>query len=135
MPPLFVDANVFLRHLLQDHAQQSPRATRFIQRLENQDLHAETSTTVMAEVVFVLERSYKRPKDAIRVGLLALMELPGLTVVGGDVVREALDIYVGRNVSYGDAINAVHMIERGIVEVVSFDRDFDRIPGLSRTEP
>lgn len=135
MASLFVDANIFLRHLLQDHEEHSPRATDFISRLERREVLAETSTTVMAEVVFVLERTYKIPKDAVRRGILELMALPGLTLAGAESVRGALEVYVTRNVSYGDAFNAVQMLRRSLDTVVSFDRDFDRIPGITRIEP
>lgn len=135
MASLFVDANIFLRHLLQDHDEHSPRATDFIGRLERRELLAETSPTVMAEVVFVLERTYKIPKEAVQRGILALMALPGLTIAGGESVQDALELCVARNVSYGDAFNAVQMVRRGLDTVVSFDRDFDRIPGVTRIEP
>ncbi len=135
MASWFVDANIFLRHLLQDHFDHSPRATQFISRLEAREAQGETSTTVLAEVVFVLERTYKRPKGAIQRAILELMALPGLSIPGADLIRSALELYVRLNISYGDAFNAVQMSRRGMSEVVSFDKDFDRIPGITRIEP
>jgi predicted nucleic acid-binding protein len=61
--------------------------------------------------------------------------LPGLTIPGQSAVRAALDLYVDLNISYGDALTAVEMAGRGLSEVVSFDRDFDRVPWLRRVEP
>jgi predicted nucleic-acid-binding protein len=89
----------------------------------------------MAEVVFTLERTYKTGKDTIRDLVVELMRIRGLALDDSSLVREALDIYVGRNVSYTDAVTAVEMKRNGILQVISFDHDFDRIPGVTREEP
>ncbi len=60
----------------------------------------------MAEVIFTLERTYRTPKTRIRELVLDLLEIAGMSVPDGSTVREALDIYVARNVSYGDAFTA-----------------------------
>jgi len=133
--PQFVDTNIFLRHLLQDLPDQSPRATAYLRRIHRGDVQAETSTTVFTEVIFTLERSYKTPKADIRNLIVDLLAIEGLYVANGSLVREALDIYVDKNVSFADAFNAAQMTRRGISEVVSFDRDFDRILGITRIEP
>ena len=52
----FLDANIILRHLLQDLPDQSPRATAFIRRIEAGELTVRTTDTVIFEAVFVLER-------------------------------------------------------------------------------
>jgi uncharacterized protein len=135
MAPVFIDANIFLRHLLQDEPAQSPRATRFVSRLELRQIHGETSVAVIAEVIFVLERTYKLPKTEVRLAVLELLELPGLTVLESTTVRDALNLYAERNISYTDAFNVVLMRRRGLTEVVSFDHDFDRIEGITRVEP
>jgi predicted nucleic acid-binding protein len=63
----FLDTNVLLRHFLDDHADHSPRATAYLQRI--------------------------------------------------------------------DAYFAALMEQLKLTEIVSFDRDFDRVPGLTRVEP
>ena len=135
MPAVFVDTNVFLRHLVQDNADQSPRASAFLQRLERGEVEAETSQLVVAEVIFTLERTYKTPKSEVRRLLLDVMALRGLALPGSPTIQDALDLYVQENVSYGDAFNAVEMARRGLTTVVSFDHDFDRVPWLTRIEP
>ncbi len=63
----FVDTNIFLRHLRQDHSEFSPRATEFLRRVERQELKVRTADTVIFETVFTLQSLYKQPKAAIRV--------------------------------------------------------------------
>lgn len=131
----FLDTNVFLRHLLGDHPDHSPRASAYISRIERGELSAHTADTVIFEVVFTLERGYKQPKALIRTVLLALLDLPGIVLPAKDRLRQTFDLYVNLNISFADAYHAVLMQERGLDEIVSFDPHFNRVPGLKRTEP
>ena len=47
----------------------------------------------------------------------------------------ALDLFVDLNIPYLDAYHAVAMDDLGCTQILSFDRDFDRIPGIERVEP
>ena len=62
----FLDTNIFLRHLLQDHPEHSPHATSYLAQIEQGEIRARTADTVVFEVVFTLQRSYKQPKEKIR---------------------------------------------------------------------
>lgn len=135
MSAVFLDSNVILLHLLDNHPELSPRATSFLERVEAGDVRVEVTDTVIFEVVFTLERSFHQPKAAIRDVLLQLLDLPGIALPGKRLVRAALNEYVVLNVSYADAYHAVVMRERGIKQVVSFDRHFDRFSDIERITP
>src|SRR3954452_22400652 len=130
MATVFLDTNVLLRHLLQDHPEHSPKATAFLARIERGDVQARISDLVVLELVFTLQRSYKQPKTQIRDVLLALLDLPGLELPGKRKFRKVFDLYVDLNISFADAYHAVLMQQLGMGEVVSFDRDFDRVSGV-----
>lgn len=135
MAELFIDTNVFVRHLTQDHAEFSPKATAFFARIERGDLSARTADTAIFEAVFTLERSYRAAKATIREGLLSLIELPGLVVPGKQRLRRAFELYAERNMSFGDAYHVALMEQLGIEEIATFDTDFDHVPGIRRVEP
>ena len=135
MTPVFLDSNVLLRHLLADHPQQSSRATEYLGRVERGEIEVHTSDTVVFEVVVTLERSYRQSKQAISDALLPLLELPGINLPGKRRYRRAFDLYVRYNLPFADAYHASAMESLGIAEVISFDRHFDRIPGITRVEP
>jgi predicted nucleic acid-binding protein len=135
MATVFLDTNVLLRHLLQDHPEHSPKATAFLERIERGDVQARISDVVIMELAFTLQRSYKQPKAQIRDVLLALLDLPGLELPGKRRYRKVFDLYVDLNISFADAYHAVLMQQLGIQEVISFDRDFDRVPWAKRSEP
>ena len=135
MPEPFLDTNVFLRHLLGDDPKQSPRATGFFQRVERNELRARTSEIVVFEVVFTLQRRLRLSKEAIRDSVLPLLELPGLILPRKRRFSDVFDLYVDHNIAFADAYHAVLMKQAGLTEIVSFDREFDRLPGIRRIEP
>jgi predicted nucleic acid-binding protein len=135
MAELFIDTNVFVRHLAQDHAEYSPKATAFFARIERGELKAQTAETAIFEAVFTLERRYRAAKSVIREGLLSLIELPGIVVSGKQRLRRVFELYAEHNMSFGDAYHVALMEQLGIEEIATFDRDFDRVPGIRRVEP
>jgi predicted nucleic acid-binding protein len=134
MVPL-LDANILLRHLLQDHGELSPRATAYIGRLEAGNAVAEVIEGVVFEVVFTLERSYKQSKPLIAQSLMDILSLATVRVAHPERLRVAFTFYATYNISIIDAYLAATALERERPEVLSLDRALDRIPGLRRIEP
>ena len=131
----FLDTNILLRHLLQDHAEQSPRATAYLARIESGDIRVRIAETVIFETVFTLQRQYGQPKAAIRDVLVPLIELPGIILPGKRRMREVFDMYVDLNISFVDAYHAALMKRLGLRDIVTFDRQFNRVRGVRRVEP
>jgi uncharacterized protein len=131
----FLDTNIFLRHLLQDDPDHSPRASTFLKRIEEGEVKVRTSDTMIFETVFTLQKVYRRPKAAIRDTLLPLLELPGIVLPNKRQYRKVFELYVENNLPFADAYHAVLMRQLKLTEIVSFDTDFDRIEGLTRIQP
>ena len=91
--------------------------------------------TVIFEAVFTLQRSYHIPKSDIAAALLPLIELPGMVLAGKRRFRAAFDYYVNLNISFGDAYHAALMQNLKLTEIVSFDRELERIPNITHLEP
>src|SRR5687768_5695266 len=119
----FLDTNILLRHLLGDDPEQSPRATAYLQRIEQGQQRVRTADTVIFETVFTLQRSYHQPKARIREALLPLIELPGIVLPSKRRFRKVLDLYVDLNLPFADAYHAVLMEQLKLDTIVSFDRD------------
>lgn len=135
MAPPLLDTNLFLWHLRQDHPDHSPRATAFFAKIEDGEVQARTTDLVIFEAVFTLQRTYKQPKAAIRDALLPLIELQGIVLPGKRRYRRVFELYIRHNISFADAFHAVLLGQLKLPEVISFDEDFDRIPGVKRREP
>lgn len=135
MPLPFLDTNIFLRHLLHDVPDQATRATAYLERIERGDVKVRTADTVIFELVFTLQRSYRIPKADIANSVVPLIELPSIVLPGKRRFRTAFDLYVRLNLPFADAYHASVMQQQKLTEIVTFDRDFERIPGITRIEP
>lgn len=52
-----------------------------------------------------------------------------------DALKTALVPLATYNLDFADALIAARTLEAGQSDLYSFDRDFDRIPGILRKEP
>jgi len=135
MSKQFLDTNIFLRHLLGDVPTQAERATAHFKAIEQGAVRSHISDIVVFEVVFTLERGYHRSKTEIQAAVLPLLELPGIVLPGKRKFREVFRLYVEQNISFADAYHVVMMRKLDLSEIVSFDRDFDRVADIKRVEP
>ena len=137
MTPVFLDTNIFLRHLLNDDPIRSPRAFALIQDIERRRKQGWTSELVIAELVWVLssKQGYSVPRERIRSLLLPLISLPGLKVPRKRLYPRAFDLYVTLPIDYIDAYHAALLEQRGEPALYSYDTDFDEVQGLTRREP
>jgi predicted nucleic acid-binding protein len=76
----------------------------------------------------------RQDKAAIRDTFLPLIELPGIELPGKRRYRKVFSLYVEKNISFADAYHAVLMEQLNLTEIASFDKDFDRIKGITRVK-
>ena len=134
----FLDTNIFVRYLAADDEAKTEACFELFQRLGRGAETATTSETVIAEVVYVLSsRSlYKLDHDEIAARLAPLLSLRGLRLRDKRTYFRALNLYAANSfLNFEDALTVAHMERLDISEVLSYDTDFDRIPGISRREP
>lgn len=133
----FVDTNIFLRHLTNDHPTQSPACFALMQAIEQGKVKAWTSDVVIAEVVFVLssKQVYNLSRQTIRDLLLPLINLPGIKLPNKRLYQRAFDLYTSLSIDYPDAYDAALMESRKQPQIYSYDTDFDKIKGIQRREP
>ena len=130
-----LDTNVVLRHLLQDHAEQSPRSTAYIRRIEDAEVHVVLTDLALFEVVFTLQRQRRVLRTDIRDKLIQLIELPALAITRKGLWRSVLELYARGGLSFPDAYHVELMRLQDDTEIISYDTDFDRVPGITRIEP
>lgn len=130
----FLDTNIILRYLLADHPEQSPMAKRFLEKLEKGEEKAIVTPLVIAEVVYILEATSASRKK-ISEALLKVIGLRGLKVADKRNFGEVFSLYQEKNIDFVDAYHAIFAKQKGLKEIVSFDKDFDKVPGLERIEP
>ena len=135
----FLDANVILRYLTRDDEAKARACYELFQRVQRSEVELATCEVVVAEVIYVLSSPrlpYRLSPEQIRARLLPLLTLRSLKLPQKGVCLAALDIYASSSsLDFEDALATAHMEQRGIVEIVSYDQDFDRVPGVRRVEP
>ena len=132
-----LDANVLIRYLTGDHSEHSRQALAFLQRVEAGTIGVTTCEGVLVEVVQVLssKRLYNQPRERIAAALADILRLRGVHLPGKALYLRALELYGRENVDFVDALCVAHAERSGAAEIVSFDRDLDRFPGVRRIEP
>jgi predicted nucleic acid-binding protein len=134
----FIDANVFLRFLTRDDERKAEACFRLFQRLQAGREEATTSEAIVAEVVYVLSSRavYALPAGEISARLRPLLSMRGLKLPHKRNYLRALDVYATFPfLDFEDALAVAQMERLKIDIILTYDRDFDRVPAISREEP
>ena len=132
----FVDTNIFIHYLIPIDPQRLRRCADLFRQAEQRAVDLETSVMTIAELVWFLQRPPIRMNPpAVRSTVDSVMAIPGLRVEEASAVSEALELFAVNGLNFIDAFNAVRMRRRRIDNIYSYDRDFDRVPGVTRVEP
>ena len=135
----FLDTNVIIRYLTRDDEAKAADCYGLFQRVQQREEELLTCEAVVSEVTYVLSSSgspYRLTHEEIRERLLPILVLRGIRLSQKRVCLHALDIYAASPfLDFEDALAVAHMEHAGVNEIVSYDRDFDRVPGVRRVEP
>lgn len=130
-----LDTNVILRLLLRDHPEHSPQAKAFFDEVASGRVKVQITIAVVFEVVFILEKHYQFIRPDILEKTLNLLSLPGLHLRGKTMFEEVCLLWAGKSLSFIDAYHAVIAKRSAGGKIVTFDRDFDNLPGVTRMDP
>ncbi len=132
----WLDTNIILRYLTGDDPAKAQACLALFQRVQRGDEELASTETIIAEVTYVLTTQYKLDHGEIAARVRPLLALPGLKLTHKRVVQQALERYAeSPQLDFEDALSVEHMERLGIREIVSYDRDFDRVPDITRQEP
>ena len=130
-----LDANIILRFLTNDIPAQAERCEKLFEKLQDGTVSVFLADITLADVIWVLEKYYKLPKDEIRQAMRRIIELKGLQCTNKSQALAALDYYVEKNIDWTDAFMATQLIAKGMQELYAVDKHFDRLDDLTRIEP
>ena len=131
----FLDTNILMRYFTNDDPRKAQAALMLLERVERGEERVVTTPLVIFETVFLLQRRYKVPRERVREMVTELLALRHLQLTEKALCRQALDLYVEADIAYADAYHAAWMQAKGVVEVYSWDHEFDRVTSLTRIEP
>lgn len=129
----FVDSNVFFYAKILDR-EYGDVCAGVLGKIERGDLKAVTSTLVVVELANALRKyglsdEVKDVVDAVFSLDMRVFEVDSIDV------RTAISIFDEFRVSPYDCVHAAVMKKAGVVDVISADRDFDKIEWIKRRDP
>lgn len=126
----YVDTNVLVRHLTDDPPEQARRAEAILENAERLIL----TDVVVAELVYVLESYYDRPRRQIAESVQSLLALSSIAVSNHDLLLRALELYEHIRLDFAEAYLAAAAELTGVGTVASFDRTLDRVETIDRVQ-
>ncbi len=137
MQGTFLDTNIFLRHLLNDDPASSSACRELFRSIERREAVAWTSPLVLAEIVFVLSnpKTYDVSRAQLRDTLLPLLKLVNLKLEHKQLYARVFELFVDYPIDYVDAYHTALLERSNQTELLSFDKDFDGLPMVTRREP
>ena len=131
---ILIDSNILMYAAGADHPHKSP-SVAVLERIAGGEVEAVINAEVLQEILHRY-RSIRRWEDGRRVYDLTRQLFPvvlPVTAAALDRARDLLDRVA--SIMARDAVHAAVVLTEGLEAVCSYDKDFDRIPGIIRLEP
>ncbi|MGN6033478.1 MAG: PIN domain-containing protein [Thermomicrobiales bacterium] len=136
MKTTFIDSNVVICHLLQNHPDHSPRSSALFARIALGQETGVLGPTVVFETVFTMSRLEKLPRARVRHALIRLLALEHLICAERAILVESLELWVKETpLSFADCYHLLYARHLGLTQIYTFDRKMNRLPGVTRVEP
>lgn len=116
-----LDANVWVRYLVEDDPDQTERATRVIETTLDRDETIFVPLLTLAEIVWVLSARYRFSRSEIVETLERLYLARGVVWEDRRIVRDALDRYAEDSADLADHLMLEQALAAGCDRFVSFD--------------
>jgi predicted nucleic-acid-binding protein len=117
-----LDTTVVVRYLAQDDRVQSAIAARFMSTL-TKDRPGFISAVVLAEISWVMSRSYRLGRSENANIIRTLLETAELIIENAEAAYRALGVYVGSaSVEFADVLIAETASRAGADKTVTFDK-------------
>lgn len=122
MKKVFFDTNFLLRFYLADEPSLAKKAKKMIEAAMKGSLILVTDLIVVCEMVWVMDSFYQMKKEDIVEKITNFYETPGIIVINGEILPDALIAYIERNIDFTDAIIGVSAIHHNVNYLASFDK-------------
>ena len=116
-----LDTNVLVRYLVEDDPEQAPRAAALIEQASETGERLFVPQIVLCEIVWVLESSFRFPREKIVSVLAALLRSRQLVIEDVGTSRLALERYAARGGDFADYVIVERCRAAGCERVASFD--------------
>lgn len=118
----YADTNVILRYLLADHEELSPLAKEILENHEDIFI----GEGVLAELVYVLNKTYKVDRQAVSHVLIEFLHLPNIQTFSLSIAEKSLQIFAQGTLDYIDTLLLAHHEISG-TEIITFDKKLKQL--------
>lgn len=130
-----LDTNIFLRLLLSDHSKQTPAIINFFEELVQKKRHGYVTVVTLLEIGWTLDSFYELSRDGVAQKLRLILNTPNLVVEDRVVVERMMQHFEQSNADLVDCYNGAFAEIKGSGDVLSYDRHFDKLTGVTRHTP
>ena len=123
-----LDTNVLVRYLVEDDAAQALAARTLLEQITPEQ-PAFICREVMVELVWVLRRNYRLPRDRVAMVLEALLATEGLEIEAASDVARAAFRYRQGEADFADLMIASAAERRVASPLYTFDQKLARVEG------
>ena len=97
---IYLDTNIVLRYLLDDHIKLSVKARQIIDSETNLFI----CDGVCAEIVYVLGKVYKVERELVKQTISDFINKDNITVSSKQIINKSLEIFSQQNIDYIDSL-------------------------------
>lgn len=126
-----VDTNVLVRLLVADERSQHLRAVRLFDEQAHEPGSLWVSQVVLAELGWVLSRTYGRTRAEVAQAVRALAGNATVSLEQPRAVEQAVGLYESSRADLADCLLAARAQVEGLQGVFTFDRGMRGLPGVS----
>lgn len=134
---MYIDSNIFIHPILHDPASvpKAAKAKAKLKQVAEGKIDGYTSTLTWDEVVWATRRFFGQ--DAAVAQGSVFLKAPNLRLlpVDTEVIFKAQEIAQKYGLKPRDCVHAATALKSKIDQILTYDPDFDSVPGLKRIEP
>lgn len=134
MKPLLLDTNILVRFMTGEPAAQANEVAALFRAAEAGKARLTVLPMVLAEAVFVLTGFYDHSRSKVADVLSRLLACPGFQADEQERMLQALKFFGTGKLDFVDCYLAAAALLEGHT-VVSFDRDFAKLHGVTHKKP
>jgi len=132
----FVDTNVVIYALTQNHPAHSPRSMEFLEQLADGLRTATCANTVIFEAAYILRVTFGRSRAEVAHSLKPIIQIKALHFDHRQAILDALEFWADQGpLSFADCYHLALTRVLGLDAIYTFDKKMDRYPGVARVEP
>jgi len=137
-PLRFIETNILVRQITRDGDLRAKLTDELLFQIARGEVEGLVSLTVLFETAYVLEKVYQMDRAVVSHSVRRITGVPGIRIAFGEasLLLRTLELYTSlAQLSFADCYHAVLSLEYCNGEIYTFDKEFSRVPGITRLEP